>query len=189
MRITGGELAGRRIGVPPGDVRPTSDRVRESLFAILGDLSDCVVLDVFAGSGCLGFEALSRGAAFATFIDRAPAAVSQIRASGASLGLEDRIRTIRGEAAAALKRLGREAGAVDLVFLDPPYAAGLAEPTLDAVVQSGILAPEGQVVVETDRRHPPASATGLHPEDQRTYGDTIITFFRSAAAAAKPIED
>ena len=184
MRITGGEMAGRRLAVPAGEVRPTSDRVRESLFAILGDLTDRVVVDLFAGSGSLGFEALSRGATSATFVDRSPGAIAQIRATARLLGVDPRVRTLRAEATAALRRLAKAETAFDLVFLDPPYASGLADTTLDAVVRSGILGATGQVVIETDRRHPPATVVGLAPEDQRTYGDTLISFFRAAAATA-----
>ncbi len=181
MRITGGELAGRRIAVPRGDVRPTSDRVRESLFAILGDLAEASVLDVCAGSGALCFEALSRGAASVVAIDRAAAPVAQIRANAESLGVADRIRTLRMDASAAVKKLGRGGERFDLLLLDPPYAAGLSEVLLENALAAGILAAGAQVVVESDRRHPLGDVADLEREDERRYGDTVVTFHRAGA--------
>ena len=181
MRITGGQLAGRRIAVPRGDVRPSSDRVRESVFAILGDLSEAAVLDLCAGSGALGFEALSRGAASLVAVDRAAAAIGQIRANARTLGVEERVRTLRADALAALTRLGREEARFDLVLLDPPYAAGLYETLLARAAQSAILGQGCQLVVESDRRHPVGRVAALEREDERRYGDTLITFYRAGA--------
>jgi 16S rRNA (guanine966-N2)-methyltransferase len=189
MRITGGRLAGRRLLVPRGEVRPTADRVRESLFARLGDLAGKRVLDLFAGSGALGFEALSRGAANVVFADRSSDALTTVRKNAESLAVRDSIDLRRGEARAVLRRLAGTR--FDLVFLDPPYTGGGLEPALRALAPAGLLAPEALVVVETDRRHLPAPVPGLAAIDERRYGDTVITWFvpRGSAAAAIPARE
>jgi 16S rRNA (guanine966-N2)-methyltransferase len=115
--------------VPRSDVRPTADRVRESLFARLGDLAGRRVLDLFAGSGALGFEALSRGARHVTFVDRSNAALEGVRQNVNALGVEAQVTLRRGEALAVLRRLACEP-AFDLAFLDPPYAESQLERTL-----------------------------------------------------------
>ena len=184
MRITGGRFAGRRLGVPRGEVRPTADRVRESLFARLPDLAGKRVLDLFAGSGALGFEALSRGAANVVFADRSPAVLATLRDNAERLGVLDAVSLRRGEAGAVLRRL---AGGhpFDLVFLDPPYASDRLAVALAALVSLGLLAGDALVVAESDRRHPPAPVAGLAAVDQRRYGDTLITCFVPAGPAAE----
>jgi 16S rRNA (guanine966-N2)-methyltransferase len=170
MRIIAGSHRGRRIGAPPGsDTRPTSDRVRESLFSILGPLHDATVLDLFAGTGALGLEALSRGAASVTFVERAPAAVKAIRANLQALG-EDAIVQVR-DVVGFVRDASRAGGPYDLVFLDPPYrdAAGLG-PALHLVP---LLAHGGRAVSESDRREP-LTLPGLEVTDERRYGDTLI---------------
>jgi 16S rRNA (guanine966-N2)-methyltransferase len=175
MRITGGRLAGRRLDVPRGEVRPTADRVRESLFARLGSLAGKRVLDLFAGSGALGFEALSRGAAHVVFADRSSAASALLRKTAARLGVEDAVDVRRGEARSVLRRLAGDR-VFDLVFLDPPYASGVLEGALRGLVEGALLAPDALVVAETDRRHLPAPVAGLAAVDERRYGDTVITW-------------
>ena len=167
MRIVAGTHGGRRITAPKGrDVRPTSDRVREALFSILGDrVAGAAVLDLFAGTGALGLEALSRGAARVTFVDRDTAAV---RANLDALGLEAEVH--RRDALAFLKSAG---SAYDLVFVDPPYReAAVLGPkladTLPAVLTRGAL-----VVSESDRRTP-LELPPLETLDERRYGDTLI---------------
>ena len=127
MRVVAGIYGGRRLVAPPGDAtRPTSDRVREALFSVLGaSVAGARVLDLFAGSGALGIEALSRGAASALFVDRAPAAIKAIRTNLDALGIEADVR--RMPALAALRTAADRGDAYDLVFLDPPYrrSAGL----------------------------------------------------------------
>jgi 16S rRNA (guanine966-N2)-methyltransferase len=184
VRITGGRFAGRRLSVPRGEVRPTADRVRESLFARLGDLAGKCVLDLFAGSGALGFEALSRGAANVVFADRSPAVLATLRDNAERLGVQDAVDLRRGDAGAVLRRLagGRP---FDLVFLDPPYASDRLAAALSALVELALLAPGALVVAESDRRHPPGPVEGLAAIDERRYGDTLITWFvpRGPAAA------
>ena len=108
MRVTGGRLGGRRLLRPPAGVRPTADRVREALFARLGDLEDAAVLDLFAGTGALGIEALSRGACAATFVERTAASASVLGRNLAALGLAEGVRVLREDVGRALRRLGRE---------------------------------------------------------------------------------
>jgi 16S rRNA (guanine966-N2)-methyltransferase len=174
MRIVAGRFRGRRLLAPPGSAtRPTSDRVREALFQRLGPLDDMRVLDLFAGSGALGLEALSRGAAHATLADSAPAAIKAIRANVEALGLSAAEVDVRRQDARALLRSARAAQQeYDLVLLDPPYrlAAELGRelsPLLRAV-----LAPDARVVSESDRRAP--LDLDLPLIDARRYGDTLI---------------
>ena len=175
MRVIAGTLGGRRLVVPRGQAtRPTAGRVREALFSMLGEIDGAVVLDLFAGSGALGIEALSRGAQRATFVERAPAALAALRANIAALGLGGRASVVAGDALAAL----RVADNYDLVFLDPPYAtaAGLA----DALSRDlpAALAPGARVVSESDRREPLALSLPLARE--RRYGDTLIRIHETA---------
>jgi 16S rRNA (guanine966-N2)-methyltransferase len=172
MRVIAGTWGGRRLHAPPGDAtRPTSDRVREALFAVLGGrVEGARVLDLFAGSGALGIEALSRGAAEATFVDSAPRALKALRANLAALDAvaevrrQDALRFVGGASAAA-----RE---YDLVFLDPPYRlAGRLGGGLSAILPA-VLARGGVVVAESDRRDPLELELPLL--DERHYGDTLI---------------
>src|SRR5262249_40341961 len=151
-----------------GAVRPTADRVRESLFARLPDLAGKRILDLFAGSGALGFEALSRGAEHVVFADRSPAVLATLRDNAAALGVAERVELRRGDARAVLRRL---AGGppFDLVFLDPPYASGALAPALHGLLAGALLAQNSLVVAETDRRHPPAPVEGLAAIDERRY--------------------
>lgn len=161
---------------PPGDAaRPTSDRVREALFAWLGSVEGARVLDAYAGSGAVGIEALSRGAASAVFLERAGPSLRTLHGNLRSLDLEAACRVMSGEALASIRRLGREGDRFDLVFIDPPYASGEGERALAAVVSAGILAPGGTLVVEASRRHPFAAGAGLLTLEERRYGDTTLT--------------
>jgi 16S rRNA (guanine966-N2)-methyltransferase len=169
LRIVAGTLGGRRIAAPPGrGTRPTSDRVREALFSILGDrVHQARVLDLFAGSGALGIEALSRGAAAATFVERSPQALRTLRDNLQALALDARV-----ERADAVKWLRIAADQYDLVFLDPPYdLAGRLGGELSAVLPA-VLAPGATVVAESDRRRPLDLSLPL--KDERRYGDTLI---------------
>jgi 16S rRNA (guanine966-N2)-methyltransferase len=171
MRVTGGALGGRRLVAPKGErTRPTSDRVREALFAILGPLDGERVLDLYAGSGALGIEALSRGAATATFVDSAPAALAALKRNLEALELVGEVR--RADARAYLRNARKAQRFYSLVLLDPPYrlASGLGRelsPLLGAV-----LAEHARVVTESDRRSP--LGLDLPLTDERRYGDTII---------------
>jgi 16S rRNA (guanine(966)-N(2))-methyltransferase RsmD len=175
VRVTGGRLGGRVLRPPQGALRPTSDRVREAIFARLGLAGGARVLDLYAGTGALGIEALSRGAARAVFVERAPRCLALLRANLASLGLEAAARVVRGDARRAVRRLGQAGERFDLVLLDPPYDSGEAPLALAALAEAAIVAPEGVLVVETAKRHPLPPVDGLLRLDERRYGDTLVT--------------
>jgi 16S rRNA (guanine966-N2)-methyltransferase len=126
--------------------------VRESLFASLGDLTGVRVLDLFAGSGALGVEALSRGAAHVVFVESAAGVVATLRANLVALELAEYSEVLRTDAARALPRLAARGDVFELILLDPPYASDLASQTLEGIARHGLLGPAGVVVVETDRR-------------------------------------
>jgi 16S rRNA (guanine966-N2)-methyltransferase len=172
MRVVAGRYGGRRLVAPPGSAtRPTSDRVREALFSVLGgSVQDARVLDLYAGSGALGIEALSRGAASAVFVDRSPRAVAAIRANLDALGIDAQVRRL--ETRTALRTASARADAYDLVFLDPPYrrAAELGRELSEAL--PAVLAPGARVVSESDRRD--ALELDLPLVDERRYRDTVI---------------
>jgi 16S rRNA (guanine966-N2)-methyltransferase len=182
VRVVAGRFKGRRLHAPPGaGTRPTSDRVREALFAILGPLDGARVLDLFAGSGALGIEALSRGAASATFVDSEPTAVAAIRRNLEALDLPPDAAGVRRQDARAFLRAARDGRhEYDLVFLDPPYrlAAELGRELSPAL--AGLLAPDGRAVSESDRRAPLDLAPDLHLTDERRYGDTLIRIHEQA---------
>ena len=174
MRVIGGRYGGRRLAAPPGRlVRPTGDRVREALFSILGDVTGAEVLDLFAGSGALGIEALSRGADHAVFVERAPAACAVIEANLAALGVSGEDAELRRRDAFAAVRAAREARETyDLVFIDPPYRHAAAWKSELASGLAPLLTPGARVVTESDRRSPLALDFGR--TDERRYGDTVI---------------
>ena len=173
MRVVAGRFGGRSLAAPRGSsTRPTSDRVREALFSILG--SDLVqgarVLDLFAGSGALAIEALSRGAASATLVDSSAAAVAAIRRNLEALGVEAEVR--RQDALGYLRGAFRGARQYDLVFLDPPYRHASALGRELSTALGPVLASSARVVTESDRRAPLELELALL--DERRYGDTLI---------------
>ena len=176
MRIVAGRYGGRRLVAPAGTAtRPTSDRVREALFQRLGPLDGQHVLDLFAGSGALGLEALSRGAQHATFVDTAPAAIKAITANAAALGLAAQQAEVRRQDARAFLRGARAAGRqYDHVLLDPPYRHAAELGRALAPLLREVLAAGGRVVSESDRREPLDLDPDLPPTDERRYGDTLI---------------
>lgn len=181
MRIIGGTAGRRKLKAPPGSAtRPTSDRVREALFAILGPPpEDAEVLDLFAGAGALGLEALSRGAARAVFVDAAAPAARVVRDNIASLDMGDRAEVWQRDAFKTLDRLAGERRRFTWVFVDPPYATDLAERSLAALGAGTLLTADAVVVVEHDRRRPlPERAGVLQSDDERIYGDTAVTLYR-----------
>jgi 16S rRNA (guanine966-N2)-methyltransferase len=137
------------------------------------------VLDLFAGTGSLGLEALSRGASVAWFVERDARALAALRRNVNELGLTDRVRVIGSTVQTALKHLAEQGGRFGWVFLDPPYAAGEVAPALDVLASSELLEGGAIVVVEHDKRHePPASVGALYLTDRRYYGDTGVSFYR-----------
>ena len=188
MRIVGGNLRGLKLadvgaGDPAAHLRPTTDRVRESIFNLLingthgNPIPGARVLDLFAGSGALGLEALSRGAARVAFVDDGVAARALLRQNiekARAMGVTD---VWRRDAT----RLGENRGApYGLIFLDPPYGKSLGEQAMADVISGGWLAPGGVVVWEESV--PPAPVAGLSQIDQRKYGDTLVTLLRAGHA-------
>jgi 16S rRNA (guanine966-N2)-methyltransferase len=182
MRVIAGRLRGRRLTAPKGreTTRPTSDRVREALFSMLGELHRTVALDLFAGTGALGIEALSRGAERVVFVERDAAAVAALEANLAQLGLGGQEASVRvGDALEALRTARARGETYDLVFIDPPYSrVRELEGELSALLPA-LLTPGARVVVESDRRAPAELA--LEVTVQRRYGDTTITIHRFPA--------
>ena len=168
MAITGGELRGRRLHVPKAGVRPTTGRVREAIFSMLGVLEGTRVLDLFCGSGALGIEALSRGASAATFVDRDVSAVSR---NVEELGID--VRVERSDVVAWLR--GQEDAAYGVVFCDPPYTlAADLDVDLGALI-SRVLGDKGRLVLETAARQPIDLTLPISRE--REYGDTLIRIY------------
>ncbi|MBA2348888.1 MAG: 16S rRNA (guanine(966)-N(2))-methyltransferase RsmD [Solirubrobacterales bacterium] len=175
MRIVAGIHGGRRIAGPKGETtRPTSDRVREALFSTLGPLEDVVVLDLFAGSGALGLEALSRGAARAVFVERDRWALTVLASNIAALGEPPERAEVRTGDARHIAEAAAKAGeAYDLVFLDPPYRDASRLGGDLGPVLARLLKPGARVATESDRRHP-LELTDLPRTHERRYGDTLI---------------
>ncbi|MFL6742840.1 MAG: 16S rRNA (guanine(966)-N(2))-methyltransferase RsmD [Sphingomicrobium sp.] len=172
-----GEWRGRRLEAPPGRAtRPTADRVRETLFSMLasrlGSFEELRVADLFAGSGALGFEALSRGAAHATFVESDPVAEATIRRNAESLCAAGRIQLPGGSALALVR-----CDPFDLVFADPPYAPDAGSNIVGAVVRAGWLAPGGWMSVETSRGDS-LDPAGLEVEAERDVGRARLTLLR-----------
>lgn len=182
MRIVAGSARGRALAGPrPGSshIRPTADRVRETLFNVLGQwLEGQAVLDLYAGTGALALEALSRGAARAVLVDQDREAVALCRGNARSLGFEPQVEVLAQPVERAVKLLAQRGERFDLIFADPPYAARQVESVLEQVV--GLLAAEGTLVVEHDRREPaPEEQGGLRRVDQRRFGDTLVSLYRA----------
>jgi len=175
--VVAGEAGGLRLGAPAGTAtRPTSDRVREAVFNALdslGVVEEAIVLDLFAGSGALGIEALSRGAAQATFVDADRAAVASIGENLAHTGMAERARVVRGDALDFLAG----AGPVDLILIDPPYERSDWADLLTAALVP--LAADGVIVAESDREVD--APAGAHTTRVRRYGGTVVTFLRPLA--------
>jgi 16S rRNA (guanine966-N2)-methyltransferase len=176
VRIVAGSARGRRLAAPAGEgTRPTSDKVRGAIFNVLGQFFDGGrVLDLYAGTGALALEALSRGCALATCVEASPGAAATILENARACAMADRVNVVRRRVADALP--GLAAATFDLAFLDPPYAEG-PEGALSQLDR--VLRPGARVVAEHDRRAPPAERFGrLLVEDRRAYGDTGISIYR-----------
>ncbi|MDP2688861.1 MAG: 16S rRNA (guanine(966)-N(2))-methyltransferase RsmD [Deltaproteobacteria bacterium] len=180
MRVIGGKCKGRRLAAVKGaSTRPTSDKVREAVFDILPrEFPFRSVLDLFAGTGAMGIEALSRGAQDAAFVDMDAPAVQVIRKNLSACGLAGQGRVYRRDARSALRSFARKGERFDLIFIDPPYDSSLVEETLKDIDRAGLLSLGGVVVAETSKRTPVAaelSSIGL--VDERRYGDTLVYFY------------
>jgi 16S rRNA (guanine966-N2)-methyltransferase len=177
MRVIAGAAKGRRLKAPTSGTRPMADHMREAVFSALGDLEGLKVLDLYAGSGALGLEALSRGAEEATFVESARDAILKLEQNIDATDLRDRARVEWGDVASILARPADQR--MDLIFVDPPYSmsAVAAQANLEAIVTSGYLADEGRIVV-----HRPAKDMGLRPLGlelvwERDYGQSHLSVF------------
>lgn len=193
MRIIAGELKGRRLVTPRGaTTRPTADQVRIALMdALTPWLPGARMLDLFAGAGGVGLEALSRGAAHVTFVERDARAVAALRTNVAALGAGARAGIVRDDVVRALGRLARQGACFDIVFLDPPYETMLTAATLAMVGSVGVVRPGAIVVAQHPTKRPPAEPLGaLGAWRARRFGETTLTFFRvdayDAVAHASP---
>ncbi len=186
MRIIAGRLKGRRLAAVRGPVRPTADRVREAVFNILGSaVEGARVLDLFAGSGAMGIEALSRGAATAVFVEDHPAAVGVLRRNLELCGLTAAGQVRAQAAAAALKALSAQGRQFEVIFCDPPYGRGLAADSLARLAAGSLAAPGAVAVVEHSRREELAAVyESWGRRQERRYGDTVVSFYRREAAGA-----
>jgi 16S rRNA (guanine966-N2)-methyltransferase len=183
VRVIGGSSRGRRLHTPKGlSVRPTSDKVKEALFNILagllGPLEECAVLDIFAGTGNLGIEALSRGARSAVFIDSSRDSTALITKNLSLTDCSGRSRVVLKDFSSALKLLESSGEVFQLIFLDPPYQKGLIERCLDQLGTSSMVEEHTVVVAEFSSREEIADRHGrLRQIDKRVYGDTALAFF------------
>lgn len=178
-RIIAGTLRGRRLAVPRSGTRPTSDRVREALFSALtsaGDVEGAIVLDLFAGSGALGFEALSRGARRLIAVEASRPAAELLRRNARDLGVRAEVHATK--VATFLRK--PPPVAVDLVLMDPPYDYAAVDADLEALVSGQWLVPGARVVVERSTRTPDPDFTGLEEVEVRRYGETAVWLARAA---------
>lgn len=187
MRIVSGEFRGKALVAPEGAAtRPTSDRARQAIFNILEhaawgpELRDARVIDLFAGSGALGFEALSRGASFCLFVETDEAARGAIRENVDELGLFGRTRVHRRDATNLGVKPGADGPAFSVAFLDPPYGKGLGETALAKLAEGGWLAAEAVVVFERGSSEPDFEVAGFEKLDARDYGAARVHFLRYA---------
>jgi 16S rRNA (guanine(966)-N(2))-methyltransferase RsmD len=183
MRIIAGALKGRRLITPKGDTtRPTADQVRIALMdTLMPRLPGARVLDLFAGAGGVGLEAISRGAAEVVFVERDARAVAALRENVEALDLGGAARVKRGDVLRELEALYRAGERFDLVFLDPPYDAGLVETTLETLGGGGLLLSEGWVIAQHFTKRAPAERIGaLFAFRTRRFGETTLTFYRAA---------
>lgn len=186
MRIIAGQWRGRAIVAPKGGgtTRPTSDRAREALFSILTPrLEGAAVLDLFAGSGAMGLEALSRGAARALLCDSDRKACEAIRRNIEALDAGEIARVEEGDALKLLNRLTWSGERFSLIFLDPPYKAGLLAGALEAIAGHGVLERGGLIIAESSAAAPPGEIAGLAVADRRRYGIAAFTMYAREADA------
>jgi 16S rRNA (guanine966-N2)-methyltransferase len=181
MRVVSGVAKGRRLKAPSGGrIRPTADRVKETLFDIIGErVLNARVLDLFAGTGSLGIEALSRGARFVLFVDAAREAVKLIGDNLVRTAMEERAETWRSDALAAVARLKKEGRHFDIVLLDPPYGYDHIGGILRQLQQANLFSRRSLMVVEHHKRTEiPNRVDSMERIDQRRFGDTMISFYQ-----------
>ncbi len=184
MRVIGGEFKGRKLLAPSGGkIRPTSDRVREAIFDILGPTWTFQrALDLFAGTGSLGIEALSRGAEEAVFVEQGKGALTVLRGNLKALGLKSRSWVISLAVKRGIMILGEKGEVFDLIFMDPPYGKALVRETLEEIARGGILASAGIIVAEHSSKDEIIPPPALELFRQRRYGDTAVSFFHAISS-------
>ncbi len=176
MRIISGTHKGRTLHGPKSDrIRPAIDKVKQAIFNILGDVSGLQVLDLFAGTGSVGIEALSRGATHATFVDQLPEALQLIKKNLEMCQLLHRAKIVK----VGVQNF-EPLQSYDLIFVDPPYDKSIVTPTLRQIASQKILAPNGFIIVEHSPRELPEEVSGLELIDQRKYGQTLVSFLKGA---------
>jgi 16S rRNA (guanine(966)-N(2))-methyltransferase RsmD len=186
MRIIAGQLKGRRLRAPTWDgLRPTSDKLRETLFNVIAArVPDARVLDLYAGTGAIGIEALSRGAAHVTLVDSHPASIAVIRRNLEKLAALERAAVLRRDAALAAEDLARRGERFDVAFLDPPYDTGTAAACVRAAGLRAIIPPRCRLYVQHRRGAALPAAPGWRLADERRFGDTTLTTFEREEDAA-----
>ena len=182
MRVIAGDARGRKLAAPKNlRVRPTADRVKEALFSMLvsrlGEFDEMRVLDIFAGTGALGIEALSRGAGYAVFVDAHPESAELIRKNLETTGFAGKAKVVVQDATSALKRLTGGEAPFHLVFIDPPYHEGHTESTLESLASSPLIDQGTTIVAEfSSKERIPSRFGNLQETDRRVYGDTTLSF-------------
>lgn len=186
MRIIAGTAKGRRLlGPKKGQrMRPVLDQVKEAVFSILFSVEGAHVLDLFAGTGAMGIEALSRGAARATFVDVDPLAIGLITRNLESCLLHDHATVLTFHVERAIRQCAHQGAQFDLIFIDPPYENGQVNPTLAQVARRGLLRTNGRIVIEHHPHETIQAPEGLALTDQRKYGQTLISFLQHAVSAS-----
>ena len=187
MRVIAGSFSGRRLIAPRGlATRPTTDRVREALFAVLGSVGQTRVLDLFAGTGALGIEALSRGASHVTFVEQARGALVALRTNVEALAIGDRSRIVGLSVERGISALGKGGlsppDRFDLVFVDPPYASLPTVPrVIAALAKAGLIATEVRIIVEHSSRDAAPALDGFLATQARVYGDTAVAIYGASS--------
>lgn len=178
MRVIAGAAKGHKLATVEGlETRPTTDRIKETLFNIIAfDLPECHFLDLFAGSGAIGIEALSRGAAEAVFVDASAECRAVILENLRHTKLEQRGVCLQMDVLAALEQLAAEGKTFDLIYLDPPYASAWYTPVLEKIVALGLLRQEGYLIAEGAAQHPILPPAGMKCLREKVYKTTILTF-------------
>lgn len=179
VRVISGSARGLKLNTPGDDrVRPTTDRVKESMFNIVQDwVYDSQVLDLFAGSGALGIEALSRGASQAVFCDNSLDSIKIIKSNIEKARVVDRSQIVSGDFKRCLRDMEAKNQSFDMIFVDPPYYEGLFEEVLDTIRSCKILKKDGIVIVEHDAKRPIGQVEGLEAYKEKKYGITMLTFY------------
>ncbi|MEW6188527.1 MAG: 16S rRNA (guanine(966)-N(2))-methyltransferase RsmD [Actinomycetota bacterium] len=179
MRVIAGIAKGRKLVAPKGrEVRPTADRIKEALFDILEEkIKESKVLDLYAGAGSLGIEALSRGAEFAVFVDDNPSSIRVLKRNLEHTGFSQKARILKNKVEVIVKRLLEENEEFNLIFLDPPYKINVVELSSVLNKNAGFLAPEGVAVLEHSSRRAPIPIENLEIQFTRRYGDTALSFY------------